>query len=324
MRNDRFARRQGQRINPQGWPTGFKPGGHLPIGGDRSTPGHHHFAAEYRRKLRGIEVAQFAGTTEVFRQTQGQPRTAGQQRQIGAGGTEGVQIAVRQGIGDCHTDTLSPQFGNFRTHLFGPLGNCVVAQQTDIQASLRLQHPNQIGIGHRRQRVMLHARLAEQLILHKQVATKDRPAILRECRAGQGEVATQCGQQRFADLADIAGRGGVEGRAILEKNLLAALFAQPGQRGEGLLDCFGDRRGTRLQGNDDRIGIKPGRHFRARDANALHGAHTAAHQHVGKVRGAGEIVGDAAQQRACGGGSHGVFLKQAQAWQSAIRCPGKS
>ncbi|MNR11971.1 hypothetical protein D3C85_1282970 [compost metagenome] len=79
---------------------------------------------------------------------------------------------------------------------------------------------------------MLHARLTEQLILHKQVATKDRPAIFRERRARDCEVATQCGQQRFADLADIAGRGGVERRAILEENLFTALLTQPGQRCE--------------------------------------------------------------------------------------------
>jgi hypothetical protein len=32
------------------------------------------------------------------------------------------------------------------------------------------------------------------------------------------------------------------------------------------------------------------------NADALHGAHAAAHQHVGQVGGAGEVVGDAAEQ----------------------------
>ena len=41
--------------------------------------------------------------------------------------------------------------GNSRLHLISALGDRVVAQQDDIKAGLRLQHPNQVGFGHGRQ-----------------------------------------------------------------------------------------------------------------------------------------------------------------------------
>jgi hypothetical protein len=142
--------------------------------------------------------------------------------------------------------------------------------------------------------------------------------------AGQGEITAQAGEQGFADLADITGGGGVESRAVLEEDLLAAALAQPLQSRQRFDDSVFYRRGAGLEGDDDSVGIQTFSHLRAGNADALHGAHAAAHQHVGQVCGAGEIVGDAAQQRAWGGKTHDAFLRPDRVWRLAARCQGKS
>ncbi|RMU51326.1 hypothetical protein ALP29_201130 [Pseudomonas syringae pv. avii] len=172
--------------------------------------------------------------------------------------------------------------------------------------------------------MVLHARFAEQLVLYEQMTTENRAAVFREGRAGQGEVAAQLFQQCLADLTDVAGGSRIEGRAILEEDLLAPALAQPFQRGEGFSHGVGAWRGARFQGNDNRIGVQPCSHLGAGDTDALHGAHAAAHQHVGQVGRAGEIVSNAAQQRASVIQAHQSLLRLFQAWLSAIRCPGKS
>jgi len=131
------------------------------------------------------------------------------------------------------------------------------------------------------------------------MTAENGPAIFRKRRAGQGEITVQRLEQGLADLADIAGGRRVEGGAVLEENLLAPLCAQPFKGGQGVGYRLRRRDSTRLQRNHDRIGIQRRSDFIAGDTDALHSTHAAAHQHIGQVCGPGEVVGDAAQQRAC-------------------------
>ncbi len=108
-------------------------------------------------KTTSPEVAEFAGPAEVLGQPQGQARASGQQRQIAAGGPEGVQVLIAEGIGDRHPHALGAQFGDFLADLQRSLSDAVVAQQTDLLRGLRLQHTDQVGVGHGGQRMVLHA-----------------------------------------------------------------------------------------------------------------------------------------------------------------------
>ena len=170
--------------------------------------------------------------------------------------------------------------------------------------------------------MVLHAALVQQRAADEQMALVDAARIRRERRTGEREAAAECRDQRIGDRTDIAGVGAVEGRAVLEEELPAAGRAQPGERGKAFIDRLPHRRGARLQRDDHRIGVGH-RIARARHADELHGAHAAAHQHGAEIGGAGEVVGDRAQQ-------HGVILPVARPvcrgdrwlWQACRAAPG--
>ena len=148
--------------------------------------------------------------------------------------------------------------------------------------------------------MVAHATLVKQLIADEQMALEDRALVLGEGRAGDREAAR--GQvrhpveQRVGHRADVAGGRGIEGRAVLEVDLLHTLRPQPAQRSQRLRHRIGWCDGARLQCDDNRVGVNGCRSV-VRHADRLHRAHAAAHKIVGQVGGAGEIVGDAAEQR---------------------------
>ena len=71
--------------------------------------------------------------------------------------------------------------------------------------------------------------------------------------------------------------------------------AQPGQRGERLGDRLRRRHGARFQRHHHGLRVAGMDPFLGH-ADQLHRRHAVAHQHAGKVRGAGEVVRDAAEQ----------------------------
>ncbi len=146
--------------------------------------------------------------------------------------------------------------------------------------------------------MVLHPRFIEQLVLDKEMTAIQRASGFREHRAGDREIAAQSLQQRIGNRADIALRGRVEGRAVFEKELTAALLLQPAQRGQRIGDSFRGRNRARFQRYHDGV------HFlrcAVRHADGLHCAHAFTHQHVGEVGSAGKIIGDAAEQWTCCG-----------------------
>ena len=103
---------------------------------------------------------------------------------------------------------------------------------------LRLQHAHEVGVGHGRERVVLHPALVEQYIPDKQVALEDRALVVRKGRRGDGEVGAQRLHQGIDHGADVAFGCAVKRRAVLEVNLLGALCLQPLQRGQRLGNGF--------------------------------------------------------------------------------------
>jgi hypothetical protein len=162
--------------------------------------------------------------------------------------------------------------------------------------------------------------VAEQHIADEEVALEHRARVFREGRADDGEAlagAVQRVQQRLGHGADVALRRAVEGGAVLEVDLLRALRLQPAQGVERLGHRVGRRDGARFQRHDDRIGF--GIQGAVGNTDGLHHAHAGAHQVVGQIGGAGEVVGNAAENRL-------VFMVSARSWLGSrqVQCPERS
>ena len=128
---------------------------------------------------------------------------------------------------------------------------------------------------------------------HEQMALIDGAFVLRKGGAGNGEAVAEIGQQRLGDRADIAPFRAVEGGAVLEEEPGGAGLPQPGQCGARVRHGLRDGLGPRLQRNDD--GIDALRRRAIGHADHLDGAHAFQDKRVRKVRGPGEIIGNAAE-----------------------------
>ena len=130
---------------------------------------------------------------------------------------------------------------------------------------------------------------AEQPAADEQVPLVDAAAVGGEGRAEDGGGRLQLVHQRVGDGADVAGVGGVEGRAVLEQDLPGAARAQSAGAGERHGHGLGGRARARLEGDDHRVGFRQRLGGRRR-ADRLHHAHAGALQHQGDVGCAGQIV----------------------------------
>jgi hypothetical protein len=136
---------------------------------------------------------------------------------------------------------------------------------------------------------------------HEQVAHIDGAAGLGKGRRHQHDRVTAIGAQRIHHGADIAGVGGIEGRADLEQHMAGAVPAQP---------FFGCSRARHRKAGFDRPAFQ--RHHHGIDlgqfeivgghADGLHRAQAAAGQRVGEIGGAGVVVGNTAKRNFSGKG----------------------
>jgi hypothetical protein len=101
--------------------------------------------------------------------------------------------------------------------------------EAHLALALRLQQAHEVGIGHGCEGVVGHPALAQELIAHKEVALKDRAAIVWKGRRGDGEVGAKGLHQGLCHRPNVARRGAIEGGAVLEIDLLGARGKQPGQ-----------------------------------------------------------------------------------------------
>jgi hypothetical protein len=166
--------------------------------------------------------------------------------------------------------------------------------QPDPGPALARQHPHQVGIVHRVERMVLQRALVQRHRAHEQIAHIDGAAGFRERRRHQHDGVAGIGAQRIHHRADIAGVGGIEGRADLEQHVGSATPAQP---------FFRRSRARHRNARFDRPALQRHHHgidFRQRQivrghADGLHRAEAAARQRIGEIGGAGVIVGDAAK-----------------------------
>ena len=163
-----------------------------------------------------------------------------------------------------------------------------------LRLALARQHAHQVGIMHRVERVVLQRALVQRHGADEQIALVDGAAGLREGRRHQHDGLAAIGAQRIHHRADIAGIGGIEGRADLEQHMARAATTQPflgrarARHGKPRLDR------AALQRHHDGIDLGQlqivGGH-----ADGLHRAQAGARQRVGEIGGAGIVVGNAAQ-----------------------------
>ena len=147
--------------------------------------------------------------------------------------------------------------------------------------------------------------------MDEEVALIDGAADRREGRAGDDAGDAESRGQRLADRADIAVGRRIEGRAIFEDDLPAALAPQPVERRERLGHGLGGRRSSGSSARRRRPRPRRGASDAGRPRNCAvmrpPSPRQALGQSVGDVARAGEIVGDDAEQhnaprpRAAGG-----------------------
>ena len=105
----------------------------------------------------------------------------------------------------------------------------VVVDQANALLRLCLQYAHEVGVGHRRERMVAHAAFAEQHIADEQVAFEDGALVVRERRHGDRERCADGSHQRIDHRADVADGRALEGGAVLEVDLSHALGLQPAQ-----------------------------------------------------------------------------------------------
>ena len=143
--------------------------------------------------------------------------------------------------------------------------------------------------------MVLERTLVERHGADEQIALVDGARGRGECRRDEYDLAAGGGSQCIGDRADIAGVGRIEGRADLEHHVAGAPRAQPVIGGAGELDRLPSRNRAALEGDHDGVHLGK-RQVGGRHADRLDGAQPASGQRVGKIGGAGIVVGDRAER----------------------------
>jgi hypothetical protein len=215
-----------------------------------------------------------------------------------------MQVRVVHRIGHRERHALGLQRRKPRPHRRRALRHRAPLDQPAARGGeLRLQHAHQVRVRHRRERVVAHGAVGEQHVAHEEVPLVDRAPRLRKGRRDEGDARAELRAQRLGHRADVARCGGIEGGADLEVHLLRPARAQPAAGRKRLRHRLGHRCGARFERYHHRVHLR-GVHLRAgvfarvraRHSDRLHHAHARAHEVVGQVGGAGEIVGDAAEE----------------------------
>ena len=209
---------------------------------------------------------------------------------------DGFEIAFEYRIGNRSAKTFFDKLREMRAHRVRPARDHREIDETDLGLALPRQHPHQIGIVHRIERMVLQRAFIERHGADEQIALIDRAAGFRKRRRHQHDGVAGIGAQRIHHRPDIAGIGGIEGRADLEQHMRGAAPAHPFFRGARFGHRLRRLDGPALQRHHNGIDLGQLQIIR-RHADGLHRAQAAARQRVGKIGRAGVVVGDAAQRQ---------------------------
>ncbi len=128
----------------------------------------------------------------------------------------GGQVLVAQRIDDRVRVIVRRQLRKPVAHRIGAGIERLGGNQADRLPRLRREHTHEIGVGHRRQRVVAHARVRQEYVAHEEVPAIDRAQVARIRGRGGDDACTHGVAQRFGDRTDIALWRRIERRAVLE------------------------------------------------------------------------------------------------------------
>ncbi len=217
------------------------------------------------------------------------------QRQLLQRRAETAQVVVGDRVHDGDAHAFGAQLGDAPRDRLGAPRHDRVVDEAHLAPRLGLQHAHEVGVGHRGERMVAHARLVERNVAHEEIALEHRAPVLGKRGTGDGEVRAERVHQRLGHRPDVAARRRVEGGAVLEVDLARALLAQPRERVERLRDGLPGGHGARLERDHDGVDVFV--QWRVRHADRLHRAHPAAHQVVGEIGRSGKVIGNAAKQQ---------------------------
>jgi hypothetical protein len=202
---------EAERIEPQGG-AGLLHGLDLAQGRGRAGAGEDDLGTLDRGQRVGRRAGrQEALGAEIVGQAHGDAGAAGDQGEIPAGSAETAEVLVLEQVGDRVGAAFRAQGREALADGVGAAADHVEGHQADLAPGLALQHPDEIGIRHRRQRVVAHVGVGEQEVADEQVALEDAAPGLREGRAGDGEVGAERVHECVGHRADVALVGAVEG-----------------------------------------------------------------------------------------------------------------
>ena len=187
-------------------------------------------------------------------------RAAGDQREVGTAPRPAPQIARPRSHQRSRRRMPGGAARRRRCGSRRSLPHVGIGHQPDRCLRLPAQHAHEVGVRHRRQRMIAHRANPTAALADEQVAA-DRSSGRSPGKPGRRSRnrSPSSVQQRIGDRTDIAGVGRIESRAIFEIDLARAGLPQPAAGRERLRDRLGRRDGARLQGDDDRLRIRPAR-----------------------------------------------------------------
>ena len=232
-----------------------------------------------------------------------QPETRGADRQalVQRSCADRFEIALEHGIGNRRSDAVAREPRQLhRAIAAAPRETVARSMRPTLEALCRAEHPHQICVVHRVQRMVLERAFVQRHRADEEVALIDGAARFREGRRHQDGRLAGVRAQGIEDRTDIAGVGGVEGRADLVHHMACAAFAQPGTRRRARVPRRRDAATERIFSETTTASASGRSRSSAGNADCLDRAQTLLGQRVRQVRGAGVVVGDAAERKGHG------------------------
>ena len=288
--------RRGQRIELRSIGTCARANAELRQCGARAGTGEHRRRACHRRQRARIAAQrQQPRAAEILRQSHATPEPPVISAWPAAASPIATRCASVDRIDDGVAAPLFLQRGHARADRASALFDRREGHQPDRAVGLARQHAHQVGVGHRRQRMVLHAAFVQQRAADEQMALVDT------CAHWSGTPGRRARSRRPSASISASATGpilpcvgAVEGGAVFEEKLSRPGGAQPARaRARLSLTAVADGCGAGLERDHHGIGV--GRRF-ARGRDADHAAPCACRRAPAwsKIGRAGEIVGDGA------------------------------
>ena len=176
-----FALRDVQRIDLQRRNARSLSGAHLSTRRLRTASGDNEGAAfGSRHASTRCDLLQQALPSKILGQAHGNAGTARNQSMIGSCRTHGNQMTIADRIDDGEPRTATRRLSERVSRRVNARFHNSIGHQTDVQPGLTLHDAHEIGIAHRRQRMILHRAFSQRNLTHEQIAEIDCTLVGRK------------------------------------------------------------------------------------------------------------------------------------------------